>query len=84
MTSYYHSSNHITTYECDNIPDHRSRCYGCSHSELTWRKSTIKKAAQDVTVSRTANAKCPTLKSSTLLSHSIMSTRIWQARLQES
>ena len=57
MTSYYRSSNHINTYDFDNIPDHRSRYYGCSHSELTRRKSTIKKAAQDVAASRTASTK---------------------------
>ncbi len=46
MTCYYHSSNHFATYECDNIPDHRSRCYGCSHSELAHRKLANKKPNQ--------------------------------------
>ncbi len=38
MTHFIRTSNHINTYEFDNVPDHRSRAYGCSHALLAQRK----------------------------------------------
>lgn len=51
MPHYARISNHVSTYEFDNVPDHRSRAYGCSHALLA-RKKELKPKSQLATSSR--------------------------------
>ena len=75
MTFYYRSSNHFTTYECDNIPDHRSRFYGCSNSELAHRKEVKNRTrCSSILYGQAQNVRC--FNQSTLLFHIIMSSTI--------
>lgn len=69
-----HSSNHFVTYEQDNIPDHRSRRFGCCPcvmAVLPQKRAcdtNKRKAALNAGTFNTASAKRPTSKS-TILHH---------------